>query len=289
MSCVSPIEAWRSPYGGVQFGCVGSTGRLLLPCGQCIECRLARSGEWAVRCVHEAKLHRRNAFITLTYSDDSKGLSLDYHEFQLFLRRARKELGPLRYLCAGEYGEENRRAHFHALLFGVDFPDRYFFKRSPSGEIVYRSPVLESLWKDGFSSCGDLTYQSAAYVARYVVKKVNGDGKAEAYQRVTEFGELVEVEPEFGRMSLNPGIGARFWEKYHAEITVRDSVILGGVEHPVPRYYNKLWERQDPEGYKEAKEARRALRERGENAPARLLARKAVAEARLAFKKRGKV
>lgn len=289
VACVSPIEAWRTPFGGVQFGCVGSTGRILLPCGQCVECRLARSSEWALRCVHEAKLYRRNAFVTLTYGEGC-ALSLYYDDFRLFVRRARRELGPLRYFMGGEYGELNRRPHFHALLFGVDFPDRYFHGRSPSGEVIYRSPVLESLWKHGFSSCGEVTYESAGYVARYVVKKLTGQDALDGYKFLQEeTGELVDVEPEFGRMSLNPGIGARFFERYHSEMTVRDAVVWNGVEHALPRYYDKLWERMDPEGFEEAKLKRQALRERGENAPARLVARRQVAEARLAFKRRGKV
>ena len=39
-----------------------------IKCGQCMECRLAYSREWAIRISNEAQMHERNSFLTLTYS-----------------------------------------------------------------------------------------------------------------------------------------------------------------------------------------------------------------------------
>ncbi|AXH71825.1 MAG: replication initiator protein [Microviridae sp.] len=287
------------PYGGVQFQPVGSVGRVLLPCGQCIECRLSKAREWALRCVHESKLYRHSSFVTLTYDDDHlNSYSLDYRDFQLFAKRTRQEIGPFRFFMAGEYGEENWRPHFHALLFGVSFSDRQFLKKSPSGQTIYRSKILSDLWKNGLVSVGDVTFESAGYVARYVVKKRTGVDAQEHYMRVDpRTGEVVQLVPEFCRMSngggrgseKHGGIGARFYWKFKEEMKVRDSVVLGGVEHSMPRYYDKLAERDDSAEFEVRKLARQGLRERGENAPPRLVARRTVAEARLAFKRRGKV
>lgn len=244
-----------------------------------------------MRCMHESKCHARNAFVTLTYRDDHlHARNLVYEDFQLFRLRARRKLGPFSYLMAGEYGEENWRPHFHALLFGVSFPDRYHWKDSPSGSPVYRSELLESLWKKGFSSVGDVTYESAMYVARYVIKKQSAVADVDRYSRVDPVtGEEVRLVPEFGRMSLKPALGSRFWSRYKEEMKVRDAVVIKGVERKLPRYYDKLWEREDPVGFAAVKARRDVLRQPGENRPARLAARKAVAEARLLLKKRGKV
>ena len=62
---------------------------LQIPCGQCAECRLKRSREWAIRCMHEASLHRDNCFLTLTISEPDKALSLNYDYFQAFMKRLR--------------------------------------------------------------------------------------------------------------------------------------------------------------------------------------------------------
>ena len=167
----------------------GVEGTLELPCGQCIGCRLERSRQWAMRCLHEASLYDRNAFITLTYDDSHlpPGGSLSYPDFQRFMKRLRRRIGSkVRFYAGGEYGEQGTiRPHFHACLFGYDFPDKVFFKRSASGDKLYTSKLLESLWPYGISSVGDVTFQSAAYIARYCVAKRTGDAAKSWYACVS--------------------------------------------------------------------------------------------------------
>ena len=146
------MPAVRFSDGSVKFvsrNKAGVEGTLELPCGQCIGCRLERSRQWAMRCLHEASLHDFNAFITLTYSDSNlpPGGSLHYTDFQLFMKRLRKRAGmPVRFYCGGEYGESGTvRPHFHACLFGYDFPDKVFYKKTGSGERIYTSKLLESV------------------------------------------------------------------------------------------------------------------------------------------------
>jgi len=261
---------------------------LQVPCGSCVGCLLERSRQWAVRCLHESQLHSVSSFITLTYDDDHlRQLSLDYSDFQLFLRRLRRAKGAVRFFMCGEYGDELGRPHFHACLFGVDFPDRQLFKELPSGSKLYVSPELSALWPQGFSSVGDVTFESAAYVARYVLKKKARGGEP-VFLVDGSTGECVEREPEFTQMSLKPGIGARWYEQFKAEVFPRDRVVMNGAEMKPPRYYLTLLERADPVSREFIRQARSEVAERnqGENHPDRLRVREVCAKARLSFKKR---
>lgn len=236
------MTAWQTDGGQIVFAERGKIARKLeLPCGQCIGCRLKRAESWAVRCVHESKMHSVNSFITLTYNDDNIPAfgSLHYPDFQKFCKRMRKKKGPFRFFMCGEYGEDLFRPHYHACLFGLHFEDRKLFSTSNSGHDLYTSKELSELWPYGYHTIGDMSFQSAAYVARYCVKKVTGPAADEHYMRMDEYGEVRQLEPEFIRMSLKPGIGAKFYEKYKDEILVRDSVILDSKERSVPRYYDK--------------------------------------------------
>lgn len=248
MPCYHPLSAWRCPdSGSIEFVDRGRGDRLDLPCGRCIGCRLERSRQWATRIMFESQFHGANSFITLTYDDEHMPFppSLHYPHFQKFMKRARKSLGPLRFFMCGEYGEEFFRPHYHACIFGTDFPDRVLWERRPTGD-VFRSPALERLWPFGYSSVCELNFQTAAYVARYVLKKVTGDA-AEAHYRFVdvETGEVHQRVPEFAHMSLKPGIGGPFFDRYKDDIFPHDFVVVNGVKCRPPRYFDKLLRRSD--------------------------------------------
>lgn len=240
MPCYKPLDAWRTSTGIVFRETRDASGSLKLPCGQCHGCRLERSRQWAVRCLHEAQCHEHSCFVTLTYDDEHVPTSLVYPHFQKFMRRLRKRFGKVRFYMCGEYGEQSFRPHFHACLFGVRFPDLQLWKDS-EGIRLYRSEVLEQLWPYGFASVGDVTFESAAYVARYVMKKQTGDRADVHYRRVdVRTGEDVMVESEFSRMSLKPGIGFNWWKRYHGEVFVHDGCVVRGRLVKPPRYYDVL-------------------------------------------------
>lgn len=285
----------------------GSLYPFKVACGQCVGCRLERSRQWAVRCVHEAKCHERNAYVTLTFNDENLPASgsLDYSIFQAFMRRVRKSFANrVRFYMAGEYGEKTMRPHFHALLFGADFPDRVLIRAGnllPSyagrsggstqdRSALYSSARLGELWPLGFSSVGDVTFESAAYVARYVMKKVTGPSADEHYRRVDpSTGEIVQLVPEFNRMSLKPGIGAPWLEKFHGDVFPHDRVIVRGKEAKPPKYYVSRLERVDPKGHLALKRKRRQeffAAGRADRTPERLEVREQVARAGLANKRR---
>lgn len=225
-----------------------------VPCGQCVGCRLERSRQWAVRCVHEASLHEHNCFVTLTYNDKCLPLggTLVKRDHQLFLKRLRKYIYPekVRFYMCGEYGEQLKRPHYHFILFGIDFPDKFLWIRN-NGFPLYRSKLLEMLWPFGFSTIGDVTFETCAYTARYIMKKVNGDIAEDYYQ-----GRL----PEYTCMSRRPGIAHDWLEKYEDDVYPHDYVVIrGGVKCRPPRYYDKIYDLDHPDVFRGVK-ARRKYR-----------------------------
>ena len=289
MACFHPLVAYRSADGSISFVDRGKGDQLLLSCGQCIGCRLERSRQWATRCVHEASLYDDNCFITLTYNNDNVPIDggLNYSHFQLFMKRLRKRFpnDTIRFYMCGEYGENYGRPHYHACLFGFNFPDRVLHSRTGSGFFIYTSRILESLWSYGFSSVADFSFESAAYVARYVMKKITGQAAKRHYEVLDEMtGEIYNRSPEFCRMSLKPGIGARWWDKFgQSDVVPRDKVVTNGVESTVPRYYDKLLRRYNFLQYDDAK-TRRAFdnySRRDDNTDARLSVKEQVVKARL--------
>ena len=289
MPCFHPLDAWKTSDGQILFyesRHHDIVSPLKLPCGQCVGCRLERSRQWAVRCVHESKLHSESSFITLTYDDDHlpRNGSLNYADFQKFIKRLRKRLGRFRFYMCGEYGEDFDRAHFHACIFGTSFPDRTLWKKTPSGSILYRSRLLESCWPFGFSSVGEFSFESAAYVARYCMKKVTGVASQSHYEIVDDCtGEIISRTPEFTRMSLKPGIGGGWIDKYHSDVFPVDFVVMNGVEASVPKYYSRRFEKSNPMEFLPVRIAREfeAFSNAYDSTPARLAVREQVTQARL--------
>lgn len=193
---------------------------------------------------HENSEHERSSFVTLTFSDEylPPDYSINVRDLQLFMKRLRKALGHerVRYFACGEYGDSNGRPHYHLLLFGYDFPDRTLWRRTNSGELTYRSAFLESVWPFGHSEIGAVTPQSINYVARYILKKINGEASENHYLRVHPLtGEVCRVNPEFIVMSSRPGIGSTWFDKFSTDAFPSDFVVIDGVKRPVPRYYTK--------------------------------------------------
>ncbi|QCQ84618.1 replication initiator protein [Blackfly microvirus SF02] len=207
-----------------------------VPCGVCIGCQMSRRREWAIRCMHEMRMHSASAFVTLTYDDKSipPGGSLSLYDLQCFMKRLRKvRPAGLRFFACGEYGETFRRPHYHLLLLNSDFSDKRFYKSSASGSALYTSAELTGLWPLGRSDIGAVTAGSAAYVAGYVLKKSES----------RDYGDLA---PEFRVMSRRPGLGSAWLDKFHPEAYKHDSAIMDGSEVGLPRFYDTKFELVDP-------------------------------------------
>lgn len=261
-----------------------------LPCGQCIGCRLERSRQWAIRCMHEAQMHKQNCFITLTFSPEELAKrpnqwSLDVREFQLFMKKLRKKFGKgIRFYHCGEYGEKNKRPHYHACIFGFDFPDKKLWKLTPTGHRLYVSAELEKLWPQGFSTIGDVTFESAAYVARYIMKKITGSNAEDHYEWIDDAtGEIRNLKPEYNTMSRRPGIGRSWLEKYTSDVYPRDYVIVNGKKCRPPKYYDGVLKTDRPYEFDEILHNRQKNAEKhvDNNTPERLKVREAVQKAKL--------
>lgn len=243
-----------------------------------------------MRMMHEAQLHDRNCFLTLTYSDDHlpENGSLDRSAFPLFMKRLRRSGATVRYFHCGEYGEHTQRPHYHACLFGHDFSDDRVPWTSRNGLPTWRSPQLERLWPFGNSEIGTLTFESAAYVARYVTKKVTGERAQAHYERVNPLtGELVQIEPEYATMSRRPGIGAGWFEKFGSDVFPSDEVIVNGRPCKPPRFYDERLRAKDESQFERIRADRRQRRSRDDETPQRLAARETCTKARLNLKPRG--
>lgn len=272
MACGGPLTAYYAaevnPTGkrSLVFASKGSHSGipLRLACGQCVHCRLERSRQWAMRCLHEKSLYRESAFVTLTYADGniptlqgpciSRRSTLSIRDLQLFMKRFRKQYGNgIRFFACGEYGSSTVRPHYHLLLFNVGFPDAKFFKLAPGGERLFTSKSLDDVWGLGMCVFGDVTFESCAYVARYVVDKITGD-EAEHHYR----GRL----PEFATRSMRPGLGRAWFEKFGSHAYTHDSVVMRGMEMAPPKYYDKILELTDPSRYSLLRQRRNLLRMR---------------------------
>lgn len=296
MPCYHPLSAYhlvddQGRREGVSFKAAPGAHELTLPCGRCIGCRIGKADQWTSRVMHEAQLHEQNSFLTLTYDEEHvpENHGLRYSDFQLFMKRLRKKVGPVRFYMCGEYGDLNKRPHYHAAIFGHQFEDAVPFFKSQSGSIVYTSESLTKLWPLGHASIGELTRDSAAYIARYVIKKISGPPAETHYQRVDpDTGEIHQVEPEFTRMSLKPGIGARWIEQYHSDVYHLDSINTQGRLSKVPKYYDSQMEKINPDTLVtvRANRYKRAISQSEDNTEARLKTKQKLALAKNKLLKR---
>ncbi|AXL14579.1 replication initiator protein [Microviridae sp.] len=266
MPCYKPLTGWqreevnengKRPLTFTQPSS-GEFREMKIACGRCIGCKLEYSRQWAMRITHEQKLHTDNAFITLTYDPEHlpKDGNLDKRDWQLFLKKFRFKLHPekIRFFMCGEYGGQAElgrkfgRPHFHAIIFGW-YPDKQDIKpikRTNSGEILYHSKFLSKVWGKGFVSVGNVTFESAGYVARYVTKKITGDLKDDHYTD-TDFatGEIIKIEPEFTLASRRPGIGGTWLKKYKKDLE-KGFVTVRGKKMNAAKYYDRIMEQIDP-------------------------------------------
>lgn len=250
MTCFRPVSVGilRKP---LRPGAPRVRAEQTVPCGSCLGCRMDQARDWSIRIMHETMMHESSWFLTLTYSDER--LPENGSLFPLHLRaffkdlRRNREAGSVSYFACGEYGETTDRPHYHAVLFGPDFLDRDIFRYSGINP-VWRSETLASCWPYGFSEFGTVTHESASYVAGYVRKKVLRKENPDHLSRVDpDTGELVEVYPEFSRMSLKPAIGKRWIEKFWQDVYPRDYVVVDGKEYRPPRFYDRWMDENHPD------------------------------------------
>lgn len=315
MPCYKPLHASRDAAGRVRVfarGCGPVAEAFWIPCGRCVGCLLERTRQWAVRLVHERVMTSQtpvdpedpgrgflpSSFVTLTYDDSHlPAEGLVKADLQKFFRRVRKSGRPFRYFACGEYGGRTRRAHYHAILFGLDFSsDRRFHSFSRNARL-YSSDVLDGLWSKGRCLIGDVSYHSCSYVARYVVKSLpsnvpkvdimrppsgrtlRADRVRHAAERIRRDGEQTR-SPEFALMSRRPGLGSSFFHAYKDWIYPRDQVVVEGKLMRPPAYYDYLLEKADPQLFAAVK-LRRQEEQDGSRPDLEVLFRRGVARQKM--------
>lgn len=292
MSCYKPLIRLYNPDNREQSGRVYSLARfsqlsgkqlkyedlmynpkvMLIPCGQCIGCRIRQREDWTTRIELEARDYPKEEvwFITLTYDDDhvpgmivktgeimrkvqytwkpgekrpSSVQVLLYEDIQKFLKRLRKAYrGKLRYFVAGEYGEQTARPHYHMILYGWKPTDlENLYKIHHNG--YYTSKWLEDLWGMGQIQIAQAVPETYRYVAGYVTKKMYEiDGK-----KANQYYELGQTKP-FACMSLKPGLGDHYYQEHKKEIWRQGYIqCTNGKRAQIPRFYEKKMEAENPE------------------------------------------
>lgn len=272
MKCYSPQRVIITPRGKdgkrvVKF--IGNTdsqyvGNGEIPCGKCIGCRLAYSSEWGVRCYLESTLHKHNHFVTLTYDDDNlpyelradeDGLpikvgNLVHKDLTLFFKKLRFDYESkddhigIRYFACGEYGDHTSRPHFHIVFFNLPLDDLMIYKKNFDGSIYYNSDRLSKIWGKGHVVIAPVTFESAAYVARYVMKKQIGNpGKS--------YVEFNKLNKEFVTMSRRPGIARNYFDSNYKTIYRDDEVLVptnkGVRSFKPPSYFDRLYTDINPD------------------------------------------
>ena len=302
MPCYKPLKAYQHSSGGKPIFTkprwYEDYNPLTLPCGRCIGCRLERSRQWAMRCVHESSMWHENSFITLTYNNESLPAngSLDKTHYQLFMKRLRKkfksnENNPIRFYMCGEYGDISNRPHYHAILFNHDFHDKSWHK-TIKGNKLYVSDQLQDIWKHGHCLIGDVTFESAAYVARYLMKKQNGkaleiiDPKThlKPYEVLDHHtGQISKILPEYTTMSLKPGIAHNWIKKHWKDVYPSDNIHIRGKELKPCKSYDLYIKRMDTSLFDSVKEKRilQMHNHMHDNTPERLATKEIVKQAQL--------
>lgn len=247
----------------------------IIPCGQCISCRLNKSRDWANRLMLEAQDYNFNYFVTLTYEDQylpirrcynketgeiitgfslkKEDLTKFFHNLRQYWERHFQHQG-IRFYACGEYGSENLRPHYHSIIFNLPYlSDLKLYRVTETGDKLYTSEILSNIWKKGYVVIGEVTYESAGYVARYILKKKFGE-EADAYYESQ--GKI----PEFTTMSRMPGIARNYFEANKQRIYDTDEIFIQGKNGIIgtrpSKYFDRLLEQEDPERFKTIKRSR---------------------------------
>lgn len=172
----------------------------LVPCGQCMPCRINNQRKKAARIMFENIHHYMEyripgMFVTLTYNDKHvpktiEGVqTLRRKAFLKWINNAQRstEYG-VRYFAVGEYGDISRRPHYHMALFCRSIEDVTRFVK----------PWAKTY---GFVQVTPINPQRAGYLASYTTKKCT---------RIDDLRLEDGQEPEFSTSSKRPGLGHDF-------------------------------------------------------------------------------
>lgn len=205
-----------------------NVGGNFFPCGKCFECCEANANMWAQRCMDEAKLHKENCLITLTYEVTDGNLYK--RDVQKFIKRLRRRIEPkkIRFYLCGEYGGRRNRPHYHVVCFGW-FPPDAKYVCTKKGVDYFGSEQLAEIWRSdeearqngrqgGFVSVATLNFRACRYCCKYLQK----------------LDERPHKVMPFTLMSRRPGIGA---QAVKPEMLINGTMYCNGKSLPIPKFY----------------------------------------------------
>ncbi|MCT3639124.1 hypothetical protein HZR07_00710 [Elizabethkingia anophelis] len=190
-----------------------------VPCNKCLECRKRRTNSWFARLTEQLKVSDTAYFVTLTYDDMSLPFSpnglmtLDYRDFQLFMKRARKlQKKKISYFLVGEYGSQTHRPHYHAIVFDVENISQFLNE-----------------WRMGHTHAGTVTHKSIYYTLKYCTKSI------------TEGDRDLDDDRKSEKALMSKALGLSYLTNaiinYYKDDVSRSFSLLGGTTIGLPRYY----------------------------------------------------
>lgn len=216
MRCPTPNFVW--PTGVV----------MAVPCGKCLACLSSKRYDWSFRLMQEYRVASSAHFVTLTYSEKfvPDGGLVKRH-LQLYLKRLRKKTPKLRYYAVGEYGEETRRPHYHAIIFNAR-------EKDIRSSWTLRNAISKREEPIGIVHVGSVTEASVQYTLKYIVQK---DVRYEGLRN------------PFSIMSRGYGLGLNYltdamvaWHRADDRIYI----VVHGQKIKLPRYFkDKIWPKSE--------------------------------------------
>lgn len=211
----------------------------VVPCGRCPLCRKRRINGWAFRLLQELKTAETAVFLTLTYDPETVPVSfnglanLEKSDLQKFFKRLRKNwnIQGLKYYACGEYGENTRRPHYHAIIYNIPYKHLY------NAGAALNEQGLQNIWKHGLIHIGTVTENSVYYTLKYLQKS-----------KWEPFADYDDRNPEFQIMSKK--IGANWLTEKNAnwlKATKKPYITtVDGQKQTIPRYYkDKIFDKEE--------------------------------------------
>lgn len=216
MPCWSPVKILnRNRKSGSEFLSE------VVPCGKCLGCLSTKRSGWAFRLLQETKVSSSATFLTLTYNDEHLKYKEKYNDYrhikpvcvkkdlQKYFKRVRRKCPNLKYYGVGEYGSENFRPHFHAIVFNAS------------------NEVLNEKWTEkkdpiGFVRCDPCNEATIHYTTKYII---NEESKNSEYQ------PFAIMSNGLGKEYINVA------KEYHKKNQSFTTYNPGGVPVYLPRYY----------------------------------------------------
>lgn len=263
--CYNPTQIYDKATGA----------SLTVSCRKCTECMQVRANEWALRGHFELMQHEKNCFITLTYENNP--IRLHKEHMQNFIKRLRKSIEPIKikYFSCGEYGDKGLRPHYHIIIFGYDFDDMQYVRKSGSDIPIYESKELSKLWPHGIAIRQEANINTIRYSAKYSTKLKEN------------LPEHLKKYPEFNTMSNDLGIAEA--QKKMETYLETDEIYINGFSYRIPDILLKKYAEQkfgyDKENAKLWKDAYKSNREYKRKTPEELKTKQRLAKKKILFTK----